>query len=346
VKFRTMVETSPDGVVTLNLDGAILYASKRALEEHGYLKENNLAGKKFWDLFSENDKLKVIKRFRDIEKIGVISNEEYLMIREDNSQFYGELSASLVKNEMGNANGYIVVTKDISQRKKNENAIIKYQKKLQSLVMELNLTEEKERRKIAVELHDHLGQNLAMAKIRLAALKNGNGHSENDDNYTEIEKHISHAIDYSRILTYELSPPVLFELGLVEAINWKLEQISENDDLKTNFIAETEISGLKEDYLILLFRSFSELVDNVIKHASAKYINVKIGIHNTVLIIEIEDDGKGFNPDSIYSSIYKTNKNGLFGIKERLEYYNGKLEISSQLGKGSKIKIIIPVISK
>jgi len=127
VKFRTMVETSPDGVVTLNLDGAILYASKRALEEHGYLKENNLAGKKFWDLFSENDKLKVIKRFRDIEKIGVISNEEYLMIREDNSQFYGELSASLVKNEMGNANGYIVVTKDISQRKKNENAIIKYQ---------------------------------------------------------------------------------------------------------------------------------------------------------------------------------------------------------------------------
>ncbi|MBN1822022.1 MAG: response regulator [Prolixibacteraceae bacterium] len=230
-------------------------------------------------------------------------------------------------------------------RKKNENEILSYQKKLQSLVTELNLVEEKQRRKIAVELHDHLGQNLAMAKIRLAAFKSGKNVSM-DENFIEIEKQISHAIDYSRILTYELSPPVLFELGLVEAVKWKLDIINKKNTITSEIRMESEIPELKENYLILIFRSFSELIDNIVNHSFATHVIVSFKIVDSLLHLEVLDNGKGFNPEMLDHSVLKSNKNGLFGTKERLGYYDGQLIVKSEINIGTKIEIIIPVISK
>jgi len=345
-KFRATVEISPDAVLILDVYMKIVYASMRALEIYGFSKRGSLLGKGITELFPENEKHKIQTLFKELFKTGVVRDLELMMLREGRKGFYGELSASVVKNEDDLVDGYIIVAKDITLRKSNENAIKTYQQSLRSLVTQLNLAEEKERRKIAVDLHDHLGQSLAMAKIRLSALKNGNSGAPQAENLKEAERHISHAIEFSRILTYELSPPVLFELGITEAIKWKLGQLSEKFGIKSSLKITGEIPSLQDDSSILVFRSFNELIDNIAKHSKAQKVSVIAKIDEQVIILEVEDDGIGFNPQMLKKNSYKSNKMGLFSIRERLKHFQGELFIDSAEGKGAKIKLSVPVITK
>jgi PAS domain S-box-containing protein len=345
-KFRTMVETSPEAVMTLDIEGTVLYVSKRAVEIHRYLSEDSLVGKSASVLFAGGINGKGWKRFQTLLGAGKFRDEEFLLVRENETHFFGEISVSSIIGEDGKMTGFLVVTKDISERKKNENAIKSYQQKLRSLVTQLNLTEEKERRKIAVELHDHLGQSLAMAKIRLSAFKNGNLPGESIGDIKEIERHITHAIDYSRILTYELSPPVLFEMGLIEAIAWKLDQVSQKSKLKTNLKVEDDVPVLKDDTAILVFRSFNELVNNVIRHAGASHLSATVNLIDSELTVKVEDNGSGFDPEIVANTGGNSGKMGLFSIRERLEYFDGKLIINARKGEGTKIEIKVPVLVK
>jgi PAS domain S-box-containing protein len=345
-KFRTMVEISPEAVITLDTHANINYVSKRAVEIHGYQNENNLIGKSSSLLFAGGEEGKTWARFKSMLKTGKIRDEEFLLECENKTHFFGEISVSANIDEQNKVTGYLVVTKDISERKKHENAIKNYQQNLRSLVTQLNLAEEKERRKIAVELHDHLGQSLAMAKIRLSVLKSGDISPDSSGNLKEVERHIVHAIDYSRILTYELSPPVLFELGLNEAIRWKLDQVTQKTGIKTNLITEDVIPPLKEDSAILVFRSFCELVNNVIKHSEAKQISVLIFMNENNLTVKVQDDGLGFDPEVLVKPVSHSNKMGLFSVRERLEYFDGKLLIDTRKGEGTKIEIKVPVLVK
>lgn len=342
-KFRTMVETSPDAVMMFNEGGKIVYASKRAAEVHGYSDEKKMDGSDSHILFAKYEREKIKSRFGEILTKGVIRDEEFMMVREDKSTFFGELSASAITDEHGGISGFLVVTKDISERKNHENAIRLYQQNLRSLTTQLNLVEEKERRKIAVELHDHLGQSLAMAKIRLAVFKNGGLPAGAEENLEEVEKHITHAIDYTRKLTYELSPPVLFELGLVEAIRWKLGQVAETSGINTSFDIKDEITDLNEDFLILIFRSVSELLNNVVAHSGARKVLVTTRMIKNVVAVSVEDDGKGFDPLLLQHSEKSSNKMGLFSVRERLEFFDGSLIVNSRKGGGTRIEIAVPV---
>lgn len=341
-KFRTMVETSPDGVMAFDLEGLIVYASKRAAEVHGYSEEKELAGMDSQQLFEVNERKKLKLKLEGIKTGGAIREEEFVMMRKDKTTFFGELNASCMINDHKETTGFLIVTKDISQRKNHENAIKAYQQNLRNLTTQLNLMEEKERRKIAVELHDHLGQRLALAKIRLAVFKNLGLPADSLENFTEAEKHINHAIDFTRRLTYELSPPVLFELGLVEAIRWKLGQIEEATEIKTEFIAPEIIPGLQDDFLILIFKSTCELLDNIVKHAKARNARVTMVMKNQVISVKVEDDGHGFDPLSLLDTADGL-KMGLFSLRERLEFFDGSLIINSGKGIGTKIDFALPV---
>jgi two-component system sensor histidine kinase UhpB len=341
-KFRTMVETSPDGVMAFDRNGTIVYASKRATEILGYPDKENLVGMSSERLFSVGDRSRVKQRLSTMVNADSFHDEEFLMVRKDKTSFFGELSASAITDDQGLLTGFLVVAKDISERKNQEKAIQMYQQNLRSLTTQLNLAEEKERRNIAVELHDHLGQRLALAKIRLAAFKHLGLPSDSYENLEEAEKHINHAIEYTRKLTYELSPPVLFELGLVEALRWKIGQTGEATGIKTDFSAPEIISGLKDDFLILIFRSACELLDNVAKHAKAGTVKVSMAMKKDVITVKVEDDGIGFDPLSLLNS-EDGKKMGLFSLRERLEYFDGSLIINSSRGMGTKVEIAVPI---
>jgi len=339
-KFRIMVDASPDAVIIMNIDGSIKYASQRTADIFGYKNVSDLVGKKFKDMVASEYHKRTDSKMRSLLEEGTIRDVFYSMNGKGGSRFYGEVSSSLITDKKGRPEGIISIIKDITERKNTERAIREYQQNLRSMASQLNLAEEKERRKIAVDLHDDLGQSLAMARIKLAAVKSKNQDPEINSHLLEMEKHVTQAIKSSRSLTYELSPPVLYEFGLAAAVNWKLEQIATDNKIKTRLEVTDELPELQEDLLILLFRAVVELLNNTVKHAGADNVSVLLNMDGKCLNILVSDDGKGFNPEKPK----KTDGIGLFSLRERLEYFDGTLTIDSYTNKGTRVYITIPVI--
>ncbi len=342
-KFRTIVEASPDAVMTTDLDSNIIYASQRTAEVYGFDNPQEMIGLNSIELIAPDLRNNARVLLKKTIGEGPLRDEKFIMLKKDGSTFHGELSASIIKNKSGEPDAFILITKDITERKNAEDAIKVYQQNLRSMTSELNLAVEKERRRIAVDLHDHLGQSLAMARIKLSGMKSEPLPEKTIEDLVETEKYVIDAIKNSRTLTYELSPPVLFELGLPAAINWKLEQLNSKYNLNTNLEVEDEVPDINEDLLILLFRSVGELLNNIIKHSEASSVNVKVNFKGRYLNISVSDNGKGFETKKIDSRYNKTAGIGLFSIRERLEYFQGKMYIESSPGKGTKIYLSVPV---
>ena len=343
-KFRTMVEASPDAVVTSTLDGQINYASRRAAEIFGFKNTENLSGVNIKEVVAPEHRERISSKMNKLVRTGKLHDELFIMNRTDGTRFFGEVSCSVTTNKAGTPEGFISIIKDVSERMSTENAIKAYQQNLRSMASELNLAEEKERRRIAVDLHDDLGQTLAMTRIKLSALKSENLAPHVMDHLIEMEKHVTHAIRSSRLLTYELSPPVLYEFGLAAAVNWKLEQISAEHHIETHLEVTDELPELREDLLILLFRAVGELLNNIIKYAQAQNISVVINMDGKCLNILVTDDGLGFDASQKDKQNGHVSGIGLFSLRERLEYFDGTLTIDSAFKKGTKVYITLPVI--
>ena len=226
-------------------------------------------------------------------------------------------------------------------QRKNISKINKYQKRLKALNAALLESEEKERKTIANYLHDGIGQTLSIANMRLTSLLNNNLPDTIQKAISETSGLINNAIAETRLLTYDLSPPILYELGLIPAIKWKLEQIGSKTSMLIEFKSSDDKVVLASEQCILVYRSISELLLNVLKHAEASKIIVGIKKLGKNYYISVVDNGKGFelkNP----GELNKLAGYGLFSIAERMESIDGKFKIKSKAGKGTHAKLIIP----
>lgn len=227
-------------------------------------------------------------------------------------------------------------------QKKNINQIRTYQNKLKKLNSDLVLTEEKEKKAIAEYLHDGIGQTLSIAHIKLTSLFNENLNLKTKKIIDETSNMIDNAITDSRLLTYDLSPPILYELGLIPAIKWKLNQLEEKTNISTNFSSSKKVLDISGDSRILVYRSVCELLHNVIKHAEADLVNIEITQDKNNHYITVTDNGKGFDYRK-ESRSSKPGGYGLFSIKERLDSINGGLVLKSDNKSGTSAKLIVPV---
>ncbi len=227
-------------------------------------------------------------------------------------------------------------------QKKNLFQIQKYQKKLKKLNSELIQTEEKERKTIAGYLHDGIGQTLSIAHIKLTSLLNEELNPKVKKTISESSKLIDSAINDSRLLTYDLSPPILYELGLIEAIKWKLEQVREKSNISVVFKSSIKKININTDRRILIYRIVCELFLNVIKHANAELISVEITKIKKKYYITILDDGIGFDSKK-ESKLNNRVGYGLFSINERLDSINGSFLLRSNEESGTSATIIVPV---
>ena len=225
--------------------------------------------------------------------------------------------------------------------KKNLRQIKSYQKKLKKLNTEITLIEERERRRIAENIHDSLGQTLSLAYIKLSSVEDGNASSKVIKIIAETSDLLDKAITESRNITYDLSPPILYELGLGAAFKWKLEQISEKYNLKTVLTGEEKEIDIPVQFNIFLYRIVSELLNNVIKHANAQKVELEIRKGKKFYYIVVKDDGIGLKKNISERSFFNSGF-GLLSITERLESIKGELKINSEIGKGTKATIAIP----
>lgn len=242
----------------------------------------------------------------------------------------------------GTAFAVLGISVDITDRIKAENELLVYQEKLRFLAAELARTEDRERRRIATELHDRIGQNLAVAKLKMEMLSGSFPDSEQGIQHRKILELIDQTLQDTYTLTFEISPPILYELGLGPAIEWLGEKLYKQEGIKFEYSEDEESKPLDPDTRGPVYQSIRELFVNVVKHARAEKVKVKMVRKGNEVKIEISDNGVGFDPDNVD----KTGSGGgfgLFSIKERLGRLGARFEIESNPGKGSRFYISMPL---
>ena len=212
---------------------------------------------------------------------------------------------------------------------------------LRRLASELSLAEARERRKIAEEIHDHIGQALAFTKMGVEQFRGNAIFCGFEDKIDEIATLLDQTIQYTRNLTFEISPPTLYELGLEAAIDGLAERFRKKHGLGVRVETGTDIDPLGTDVVVLLYKSVQELLTNVVKHARAKRSSVRIRRDGDFIRVEVEDDGCGFSAGPLESS-GAGDHFGLFNIRERIQYLGGVMEIRSVPGRGTTVVLLTP----
>ena len=342
--YQRLLKTMNEGFSIRDENTLFTYVNDKFCEMLGY-QRGQVIGRPIADFVDEAD-LPLLEEQLEKRKRGVQSTYELTWIRKDRRRLHTIVSAAPMFDDTGNFRGGFGVKIDITPRKLAEKKLITYQNKLRSLASELSLAEERERRLIAAELHDRIGQTLAMTKIKLGALRELALSPNLVKGLDEIRGLIEQTIRDTRSLTLELSPPILYELGFEAAVEWLTEQIQEQHGILIQFESDSQLKPLSQDVRVLLFKVVQELLHNVVKHAQARTAKVSLRENGDKIKIVVEDSGVGFDTDENKSRIGQMGGFGLFSVSERLDHLGGHFEIKSKPGHGTRVAILAPLNTK
>jgi signal transduction histidine kinase len=216
-------------------------------------------------------------------------------------------------------------------------------KKLRVLTSELQLTEERERRRLAADLHDDLGQKLALARIKFATLDHpGNPAAQANETLREIKQLVDASEKQVRSLTFQLSPPILDQLGLVPAVQWLADEMLKNYQLDVSIDGDLDPIRLEDQIRFALFRSVRELLINIAKHAATDRARIRFFWLPHAVRLEVKDEGQGFDPSQ--AEMQSEHRGyGLFSIRERIENLGGQFHVESAPGAGTRVTLEIPL---
>jgi PAS domain S-box-containing protein len=226
--------------------------------------------------------------------------------------------------------------------------LVESERHLRTLATELNLAEQRERKRLVIDLHDHLQQLLVLGKLKLGQLKRESESLPTCANViAEADRVLTEAISYTRTLVAELNPPVLREYGLSAGLKW-LEEYMRKYQLEVTVQIPHDKIPVADDQAMLLFQSVRELLINSSKYAETSKAWVNANVDNEQLVIEVIDKGKGFvlaSRGGTNISAERSSKFGLFSIRERMQALGGSFAITSSPGNGTTAVLRLPLIA-
>lgn len=334
-RYRALFNSASDAVLIHAVDGHIIDANLTACDMLNYSRD---------EIIQLN--IKEIEASQENNSQYVYANQMQNTFCE--TEYSGkngtvipvEVNSSYI--EYNNITAVMVIARNIVERKKAEEQLFIYQKQLRSLAAKLSFVQEEERRKIAVDLHDFIGQNLAISKIKLQLILHEN---KNQPQVQEVLGLIEQTIPFIRNLTTILSPTILYDLSFKSALEWLGEHFQKHYkmDVILSYDEQLKNTILPENIKVILFQSARELLMNTVKHSKAHcaYINVnKEGEYFTVCV---EDNGIGFDYTKLFHTFDNQFTFGLFSVKERIEYAGGIFQVESEPGKFTKVNLKIPI---
>ncbi|MGZ8381562.1 MAG: PAS domain S-box protein, partial [Nitrospira sp.] len=370
-RFRNVFEHAATGIAIANLDGNFVQCNPAFCAMLGYT-EDELRHVHFSKLVHAED------RGANVEKSLKLIAEEFPHYEIENRYVHknGELVwvrkfISLARDHKRRAKYVLVLVTDITQRLNAEQALRAAQGRLQrwnqdleqavnvktaeltqseerlrALTTELNLAEQRERKRLATELHDHLQQMLVLGKLTLGAGKRLTVELPAVEKIMkETDDVFSDALTYTRTLVSELSPTVLHMHGLAAGLKWLGEHMKRHDQAVTVNVPDSEGRQLPEDQVLLLFQSARELLINSSKHAGTGEATVSMEHRDGNLSITVSDNGAGFDPAAIGtpSSSGISSRFGLFSVQERMKALGGSFTVQSAPGQGTTATLTLPL---
>jgi len=323
----------------------IIRVNEAACKLWGYSRKEML-GKSVTELFAHQE----ASTHGHQEQLSALSGSagefETIALTKDGRTVPVSVSGRGLKDERGSVTSFIAVVRDITERKWAEQALMRYQTQLRSLVSQLTMTEERERKEIEAAIHDDLLQKLALCKMRLDELSQSESQKDHTNSLHEIAESVREMIRSTRSLTFDLTSPVLYDIGLEAAIrDWLDREVSGKYDIVFEFEDDGQSRKLGNDLRVMLYRAVRELCTNIIKHSRAKRAKVQVRNNRNNMEIIVEDDGVGIeyhNAGNDTGDFGYRGGLGLFGIRERLDHFGARMKIDSEIGAGTRISIIVP----
>lgn len=354
-KFRLLVEAVQDyAIFALDADGYVSSWNKGAERIKGY-KAAEIIGRHFSTFYPERDVL-ARKPERELEiarRDGRVEDEGW-RLRNDGSRFWANVVITALKDSAGNIVGFTKVTRDQTERMEAQRALEESQRKLQTseeslrrLSVRLLRTQDEERRRIARDLHDSLGQYLSVLKMKLDSLATKKlGTTPSLPKELELCAELaSEAIKEVRTISYLLYPPMLEELGLKSTISWYVEGFAKRSGIQTSFTISPDFGRFERDIELVLFRVLQESLTNVHRHSGSATAEVQLLLDNGNAILKVSDKGKGLQPGNFEDSGQDWMGAigvGLRGMSERLMQIGGGLDFSSSQ-QGTTVVARVPI---
>jgi len=332
-----ILETSSDLICVAGMDGFLNYINPVWERILGY-SEGELLDRPFVDFIHPDDREKTDLEIASLATGRPTVDFENRYVCKDGSIRHVAWVATPIPDEQL----IYCIGRDTTARKQSERRISEYQGRLRSLASKLTIAEDRERRAIAADLHDHVAGALALTRLQLARVRKGLPAGDpNDAQLEQISQTMQQAIQDTRTLIFELSSPSLEELGLGAAIEeWKTRQIEDKHGLQVQLIDTLRGTEPDDDLRAILFRSIRELLTNVVKHASATSVVIRLDMEDGRMVVTVQDDGLGFDPASVPSGDPTF---GLFSIQERMRDLGGAFEIESRPGAGCTAVLRVPL---
>ncbi len=343
--WRSLLNSCADAIVIYDMQGRAQYVSDSFTEIFGWTREEVLGSQIPYVPPPEREA--TMAHIDELLSGGVArSGFETRRYTKDGRVLDTAISASRYNDHEGNPAGMLVILSDISERKRAAKALALSEQQLRMLSAQLLTAQENERKRVAQELHDGIGQSLTAIKFRLeTSLQQSTGAeaSQRDESLAAIIPLIQNAIDEVRRICIDLRPSILDDLGVLATLGWFCREFQAT---YSGIRILREIDLLEEDVpeplKIVIFRIVQEAMNNVVKHSTADKVRLRLTKSDGALDLEIEDNGPGFDLSEAFSSDSATKGFGLASMKERTDFSGGSFAVQAGAGSGTAIRVSWP----
>lgn len=338
--FRAITENAPDRIYKVSQTGEILYLNRT----FNHLPVEELIGVSLFDHVGEQHHASLknaMKRAWD-DKTNV-TLELSGQVDDPLSEWYLTRIGPVLKD--GQVESLIFIPSNITEKKIAEIELQELNTRLHELSQHLENVRDEEKKRISMEIHDQLGQELTGSKLGLYWIKqhfqrNGLEKADLDAVYEKIDYLVdltTQTIQTVRRIAHQLRPVVLDNIGLIPALEWHIDNYNQNHETKAHLTIKTGNLNFEKDLSTAIYRIVQEALTNIDRHAAATQANIMLYTKGDQLKLEIEDDGVGIN----VAEARKSKSLGLFGIHERIKRWEGSIDIEGVPAKGTKIHIAI-----
>ncbi len=336
--YRRLLEHASDAIWAHNLDGRVVAANRAAGELAGFASADEMIGRDVRESLNWEG-LNLARKVRRnlLENIPFQQPYEQHLVRMDGREIILMISSSLIKYD-GENQVFEHVARDVTRERRMQDNLRYY-------VQQITRTQEEERNRIARDLHDDTAQALyaLTRQIDNFIRDAGTGLSSGTIVFLQkLEQQARTALQGVRRFSQNLRPPMLDDLGLMATLRWLVRDMQQRGNLKTSLVIEGRERRLPGHVELTIFRVVQEALTNVEKHAQASTLDVTISFEVDSLKILIEDNGKGFQLKGELTDLPRAGRLGLVGMDERIRLIGGKLNISSEMDKGTTVSVTVP----
>ena len=339
--LASIVESSDDAIFGISCEGVIQSWNRGAEKLYGYTAAEMIGAPV--SLLAPRNHLGEIARLRDQLNCGDdVQRYETVRVRKDGSQVDVLTTLSTIKGAGGRVIAASIIAHDITKRRRAQQELERSLEQLRALGARLQNVREEERKLLAREIHDQLGQALTAIKIDLFAwVSRTGGDPQNPPNEASaLLRLVDETIKRVRRIATELRPGILDDLGLVAAIEWAGEDFEARTGIKCRLDLPRENIAISPEQATAIFRILQESLTNVVRHAAASEVKIRLGEKEKELILLVQDNGKGMRMDKLS----RTRSLGILGMHERALVFGGEVIIKAAPGKGTTVRVRIPQV--